>query len=102
MNLPICLIAFLKTEVVHYRNSARPETIDYMRKNGTEDEPDDRGPNSIRRISFLQSFDIVVHPRCVHTIDELSRFSYKTDRLTKSADSGGQAQSRYRRPSLCL
>ena len=25
---------------------------------------------------------IVVHPRCVHTIDELATYSYKVDKLT--------------------
>ena len=29
-----------------------------------------------------KSHDIVVHPRCTHTIDELTLYSYKTDPLT--------------------
>ena len=33
-------------------------------------------------VPLLQSFDIVVHPRCVHTIDELTLYSYETDPLT--------------------
>ena len=33
-------------------------------------------------IEFLKSFDIVVHPRCTHLIDELTLYSYKTDPLT--------------------
>ena len=31
---------------------------------------------------FLKSFDIVVHPRCTHLIDELTLYKYKTDPLT--------------------
>jgi phage terminase large subunit len=31
-----------------------------------------------------QVFDIIVHPRCQHTIDELMLYSYKTDRSTGS------------------
>jgi phage terminase large subunit len=33
-------------------------------------------------VEFLRSFDIVVHPRCTHLIDELTMYSYKTDPLT--------------------
>jgi phage terminase large subunit len=33
-------------------------------------------------IAFLQSFDIVVHPRCTHVADELATYSYKLDSLT--------------------
>jgi phage terminase large subunit len=33
-------------------------------------------------IEFLKNYDIVVHPRCQHTIDELSLYSYKSDPLT--------------------
>ena len=31
---------------------------------------------------FLKSYDIVVHPRCRHTADELALYAYKTDKLT--------------------
>jgi phage terminase large subunit len=33
-------------------------------------------------IEFLQSFDIVVHPECPHTIEELANYSYKIDPKT--------------------
>jgi phage terminase large subunit len=42
-----------------------------------------KGPGSVDEgVEFLKSYDIVVHPRCVHLIDELSLYSYKTDPLT--------------------
>ena len=42
-----------------------------------------KGAGSVEEgIAFLQSFDIVVHPRCVHTIDELTMYSYKSDPMT--------------------
>jgi phage terminase large subunit len=65
-------------------DSARPETISYMRRNGyTQITAATKGPGSIEDgIQFLKSYDIVVHPRCRHTIDELTSFSYKTDPLT--------------------
>jgi len=65
-------------------DSARPETISYMQKHGyPRINAAIKGPGSIEEgVNFLQSFDIVVHPRCVHTIDELTMYSYKTDPLT--------------------
>jgi phage terminase large subunit len=66
-------------------DSARPETISYMAKNGyPKIQAAQKGKNSIEEgIAFLQSFDIVVHPRCTHLIDELNTYSYKRDRLTE-------------------
>ena len=43
-----------------------------------------KGAGSVEEgVAFLQSFDIIVHPRCTHVIDELSTYSYKTDPLTE-------------------
>ena len=65
-------------------DSARPETIAHMQKNGfPRMYAAVKGPGSIEEgVNFLQGFDIVVHPRCKHTIDELTMYSYKTDPLT--------------------
>lgn len=65
-------------------DSSRPETISYMKKHGfPRMNAAVKGPKSVEEgIEFLRSFDIVVHPRCVHTIDELTMYSYKTDPLT--------------------
>ena len=67
-------------------DSARPETISHMRKNGfPKIQPAVKGPKSVEEgVEWLKSFDIVVHPRCQHTIDELTLYSYKTDRDTGS------------------
>ena len=65
-------------------DSARPETISHMRKNGfPKIMTAIKGPRSVEEgIQFLKNYDIVVHPRCTHTIDELSLYSYKQDPLT--------------------
>lgn len=62
-------------------DSARPETISYMRNHGfPRISPAVKGAKSVEEgISFLQGLDIVVHPRCKHTIGELSAYSYKLD-----------------------
>lgn len=65
-------------------DSARPETISHMRKNGFPKlMPAVKGPNSIKEgVEFLKTYDIIVHPRCVHTGDELAAYSYKIDPKT--------------------
>jgi len=62
-------------------DSARPETISHMQRHGfPKIMPAVKGAKSLEEgVAWLQSFDIVVHPRCVHTIDELSLYSYKVD-----------------------
>ena len=65
-------------------DSARPETISHMVRNGfPKMRAAIKGAKSIEDgIEWLKSFDIVVHPRCKHLIDELTLYSYKTDQLT--------------------
>jgi len=65
-------------------DSARPETISYMRRHGYPNMVAARkGPGSVEEgVAFLKGYDIVVHPRCRHTADELASYSYKTDPLS--------------------
>lgn len=64
-------------------DSARPETISYMSRRGFNIKPAKKGAGSVEDgIEFLRSFDIKVHPRCRHTIDELSTYSWKVDKRT--------------------
>jgi phage terminase large subunit len=65
-------------------DSSRPETISYMRRNGFPRIISARkGAGSVEDgIEFLKSFDIIVHPKCRHIIDELSLYSYKVDKVT--------------------
>lgn len=65
-------------------DSARPETISYMRRNKyPRIRPSRKGPGSVEEgINFLKDYDIVVDPSCVHTIDELTHYSFKIDPLT--------------------
>ncbi len=64
---------------------ARPETISHMRNNGfPKIMGAAKGPKSLEDgIEWLKSMDIIVHPRCKHTIDELSLYKYKTDENDK-------------------
>lgn len=67
-----------------FADSARPETISYLQKHGyPKIQAATKGPNSVKEgVIFLQGYDIVIHPRCVHTIDEFTMFSYKLDAMT--------------------
>ena len=65
-------------------DSARPETISYMQRHGFPKMLAAlKGAKSLEEgIEFLRTFDIVVHPRCTHTIEEMTLYSYETDALT--------------------
>ena len=65
-------------------DSARPETISYVKRNGyPRIMSAKKGPGSIEDgIEFLKNYDIVIHSRCKHTIDEMTHYSYKVDRMT--------------------
>lgn len=65
-------------------DSSRPDTINYLQRNGfPKMVPSTKGPNSIKEgIEFLQSYDIVIHPRCKNAIREFSMYKYKVDPKT--------------------
>lgn len=65
-------------------DSARPETISYMQRHGFPKIAGAvKGAKSLEEgVEFLKSYDIVVHPRCQHVIDELTMYSYEADPLT--------------------
>jgi phage terminase large subunit len=65
-------------------DSSRPETISYLQRHGFRRIlPAVKGARSLEEgVEFLKAFEIVVHPRCRHLIDELTLYSYKLDPLT--------------------
>lgn len=65
-------------------DSARPETISHMQKNGFPKILGAvKGKGSVEDgIEFLKDYEIIVHPRCSHLIDELIHYSYKEDPKT--------------------
>lgn len=66
-------------------DSSRPETISYLRKHGFPKIVGAvKGAGSVDEgVEFLKSYNIVVHPRCTHLIDELTLYSYKVDKATE-------------------
>lgn len=71
-------------------DSARPETISYMQRNGfPRMQAAIKGPGSVEDgVEFIKSYDVVIHPDCKsadgisHTADEFTMFSYKIDKKT--------------------
>lgn len=85
VNLPELFMAIPEAEKwPSVADSSRPETISHMQKNGfPKMRAAIKGAKSVEEgVQFLQSFDIVVNPRCTHVIDELTHYRYKTDPLT--------------------
>lgn len=65
-------------------DSARPETISYLARQGFKITKTRKGKGSVvDGIAKLRSFDkIIIHPRCKNVIDEFRTYSYKIDKLT--------------------
>jgi phage terminase large subunit len=61
-----------------------PGMIEHMQHLGYKIIAAKKGPGSVETgIKYLRGFrEIVVHPTCVHTADELKRYSRKTDPRT--------------------
>jgi phage terminase large subunit len=65
-------------------DTSRPETISYLRNHGFPlIRSAVKGARSLEEgVEFLKSYDIVVHPRCQHVIDEFTLYSFKVDSRT--------------------
>lgn len=63
-------------------DSARPETISYLKRQGFKIEAAEKGAGSIEDgITYLKKFKkIVIHPRCTETAREFRLYSYKVNR----------------------
>lgn len=78
-------------------DSARPESISYLRRADENNKrkhlarivPAEKGKGSVEDgVAFIRSFGkVVIHPRCVNTVKEFQRYSYKVDRLTEEVTS---------------
>jgi phage terminase large subunit len=65
-------------------DSARPETISHVKRDGLNIKPVDKWKGSVEDgIAFLRSFNqIIIHPRCKNVAREAMLYSYKEDRMT--------------------
>jgi phage terminase large subunit len=64
-------------------DSSRPDLINFLAARGFSVQGATKGAGSIKAgVDWLQSFDIVIHPRCVRTIAEFKAYQYKVDKKT--------------------
>lgn len=73
------------SEWVMRADSARPETIDYVRRHGFPKIRGARkGKGSVEDgIEFIRGLDVVIHPRCANTRREFRDYAFKVDKDTK-------------------
>lgn len=65
-------------------DSSNPQLIAYLKRVGFRIEPSVKGAGSVEEgVTFLKGYDIIVHPRCTHVIDELSSYSWQVDKKTE-------------------
>lgn len=62
-------------------DSARPETISFMKRQGYNVQAVSKGKGSVEDgVAFIRAFDeVVIHPRCKRLIEEFRLYSYKVD-----------------------
>ena len=66
-------------------DSARPETISYIKRQGFNITGAEKGKGSLEDgIEFLRSFKkIIIHPRCKHTTKDFRNYRWKQDKTTE-------------------
>lgn len=64
-------------------DSAEPKSIAYLRKAGLRNiRAAKKGPDSIRAgVSIIQDYKIIIHPRCVNFITEISNYTWDKDKF---------------------
>lgn len=63
-------------------DSAEPKSIDELKGYGLRVNPAVKGRDSINHgIQFIQDFEIVIHPRCVNFITEISNYTWSKDKF---------------------
>ena len=65
-------------------DSAEPKSIDELRSLGLYVHGAKKGKDSINNgIQWIQDLEIIVHPRCVNFLTEISNYMWKSDRFGK-------------------
>lgn len=66
-------------------DNSRPETISHVRSMGVNVVAAEKWPGSVEDgIAFIRALDkVIVHSRCVVTLEEFKKYMYKVDKITK-------------------
>ncbi len=66
-------------------DSAEPKSIDELKGFGLRVHAAKKGKDSVNAgIQFLQDFEIIVHPRCVNFLTEISNYTWDKDRFGRT------------------
>lgn len=66
-------------------DSAEPKSIDELRGLGLRIKGAAKGKDSVRNgIQWIQNLEIIIHPRCVNFLTEISLYQWKKDKFGKS------------------
>jgi len=79
-------LGILKSPII--ADSAEPKSIEELKRAGAVHiKSSKKGPDSINHgIQRLQQFEIIVHPSCTRTIEELENYSWKKDKNGEYTD----------------
>lgn len=77
----IAELGYVKEQITG--DSAEPKSIARLRTLGlSRIRPAKKGPDSIRAgIDFIQDFEIIIHPRCVNFLTEISNYTWAKDKF---------------------
>lgn len=65
-------------------DSAEPKSIDELKGYGLRISAAKKGKDSIQNgIQFIQDYEIIIHPRCVNFLTEISNYTWQTDKQGK-------------------
>ena len=65
-------------------DSAEPKSIDELRGYGLRTKGAQKGRDSVNAgIQFVQDFQIIIHPRCVNFLTEISNYTWDIDKFGK-------------------
>ncbi|WP_305150955.1 PBSX family phage terminase large subunit [uncultured Dubosiella sp.] len=79
----ITKMGYAKKKIV--ADSAEPKSIDELRGYGLRMASSVKGKDSVNHgIQFIQDYEIIVHPRCVHFVTEISNYTWDKDRFGNS------------------
>ena len=63
-------------------DSAEPKSIDELKSLGLRVKPAQKGKDSIKNgIQWIQDLEIIIHPRCVNFLTEISNYTWAVDKF---------------------
>lgn len=63
-------------------DSAEPKSIDQLKGLGLKIKGAEKGKDSVNHgIQFIQDYEIIIHPRCVNFLTEISNYTWDKDKL---------------------